>query len=89
MVFDGDFPEVVAFANLVIGCRSLRFCGGQIRRVRLGRCRGGNTVSGDVHGVVFQAEIVEVNEPVRVDVDAEVADLEVEMGAVGASRVAA
>ena len=85
-----DTAEVVAGADFVINSSGFRF-GRLLLDLLLFRSwiRCGNVVAGHEHRVVLELEVVEVDQLVGVDVHAEVADFKVQMGAVGASGVAA
>ena len=89
VIFLRDFTQVVAFTNFVIGSGSLRFGRGSLRRVTLDWSGGGNAIAGNVHGVVLQPEVVEIHQPVGVDVLSQITDFKVQVRAVRASGVAA
>lgn len=85
-----DTAEVVAGADFVVNGSGLR-----LWRLLLGlllfRCRigSGNAVSGDIQSVVLQLEVVEIDQFVGVDIHTQIADFEMEVGAVRTSGVAA
>lgn len=87
-----DTSECVTSANFVIDSFWSRF--GLLRLLLLLdllRCgiRGGYAVTGNVHSVEFEREVLKIDQAVRVDIYTEVANFEVEVGTVGTSGIAA
>lgn len=91
VVFRGDLAQVIALAHLVVLSRSGRLLG-LLRLLRLCRrlvrVRYGDRVTGDIQRIVLDFEVVEVDKAVGIDVVTEIADLKMEVSAVGAAGIA-
>lgn len=89
VVFGRDLTQIVSFAHPVILRRTRGFRFHCLLWLTGSGVRHGDRVTRHKHGVVFQGVILEIDETIGVDVITKIAHLEMEVGTVGTSRVAA